>query len=308
MDFLGLTFPFFALVGIGWLAARWGWLPASAVPGLNRFVLFFALPCMLFRWAAQTPLAQFLNPQILAVWVLGSLCLVGLALALPLAMAQRREVDWNNASFGALVAAFPNSGFIGMPLLVSLLGPGAAGPTLVAISVDMVFTSSLCIALSRQAGLKALRGVLSNPLPWAIAAGCAVATLGVRLPQPLLQPIALLADAASPTALFTLGALLAQKQDSPKLPPARWDIPLVVALKLGAHPLVIFGLCEGVGVSAFTQMSLTLLAALPSASNVTFLAERYGANAERIARIVLWSTVFGFASLTGLSHWLIRPA
>jgi predicted permease len=351
MDFLGLTFPFFALVLLGWLAARLGWLPHNAVPGLNGFVLFFALPCMLFRWSAQTPVDQILNPQILGVWLTSAVLMVALALACGFAIAfswakrARRSGgsgwDWNNASFGALVAAFPNSGFIGMPLLVSLLGPRAAGPTLVAICVDMVVTSSLCIALSRlgnaqptpteaqesrnesvssprQAATKALRGVLSNPLPWAIAAGCAMATEGLALPRPLMQPMAMLADAASPTALFTVGALLAQKKTSPDGTngphgahgphSGHWDIPAVVGLKLVVHPGLVFVLCEAAGLSAFMQLSLTLLAALPSASNVTLLAERYGANAERIAQIVLWSTAFGFLSFTALSNGLMPTA
>jgi hypothetical protein len=42
-----ITFPFFALVACGYAAARLGMLPLSAIPGLNGFVLFFALPCLL---------------------------------------------------------------------------------------------------------------------------------------------------------------------------------------------------------------------------------------------------------------------
>jgi hypothetical protein len=51
-------------------------------------------------------------------------------------------------TFGALVATFPNSGFMGAPL-VALLGPQAAAPAIVTLAVDMVVTSSLRIALSR---------------------------------------------------------------------------------------------------------------------------------------------------------------
>ena len=43
---LSVTVPFFALVLCGYLAARAKFLPASAIPGLNGFVLFFALPCL----------------------------------------------------------------------------------------------------------------------------------------------------------------------------------------------------------------------------------------------------------------------
>ena len=54
LEVLRITFPFFALVLCGYAAARKGLLPLEAIPGLNGFVLFFALPCMLFRFGAVT--------------------------------------------------------------------------------------------------------------------------------------------------------------------------------------------------------------------------------------------------------------
>ncbi len=53
-----VTLPFFALVLCGYLAAHKHVLPASAIPGLNAFVLYFALPCMLFRFGLNTPIAE----------------------------------------------------------------------------------------------------------------------------------------------------------------------------------------------------------------------------------------------------------
>lgn len=49
-----VTFPFFALVLCGDAAVRRGMLPQLAIPGLNGFVLCFALPCMRFRFGAGT--------------------------------------------------------------------------------------------------------------------------------------------------------------------------------------------------------------------------------------------------------------
>ncbi len=61
LEILRVTFPFFALVLCGYAAARLRLLPLEAIPGLNGFVLFFALPCMLFRFGSGTPLAQLLD-------------------------------------------------------------------------------------------------------------------------------------------------------------------------------------------------------------------------------------------------------
>ena len=60
-----VTVPFFALVLLGWVAARSRALPASAIPGLNVYVLFFALPCMLFRFGASMPFAKLIDPVLI---------------------------------------------------------------------------------------------------------------------------------------------------------------------------------------------------------------------------------------------------
>ena len=66
---LAVTVPFFALVLLGWIAARAGPLPESAIPGLNAYVLFFALPCMLFRFGASLPLARLADPVLLGIYL-----------------------------------------------------------------------------------------------------------------------------------------------------------------------------------------------------------------------------------------------
>ena len=78
---LATTFPFFALVLCGYLAVRRQMLPQLAIPGMNGFVLYFALPCLLYRFGAQTPLAQLLDPGVFGVYLLCALIMVGLAVA-----------------------------------------------------------------------------------------------------------------------------------------------------------------------------------------------------------------------------------
>ena len=307
LSILLVTFPFFALVLCGYVAARRALLPQAAIPGLNAFVLYFALPCMLYRFGANTPIAQLLDGSLVAVYLLCAMLMVGLTIAL----TRQGRIGWNDASFGALVAAFPNTGFMGVPLLVALLGAQAAGPAIVTIMVDMVITSSLCIALSRldgaaahgaaRAARLALKGVVLNPLPWSIALGTLASGVGFALPTPVMATVSLLADAASPVALFTIGAVLARSQmnNATRTPPA--DYVPVVLIKLVVHPLLVGGvglgaIVLGLPLERFALTVLVLVAALPSASNVAMLAERFGADNGRIARIILLSTVLAFFS------------
>ncbi|MFM2262735.1 MAG: hypothetical protein RI959_1411 [Pseudomonadota bacterium] len=299
-----VTFPFFALVLAGFVAAHRRLLPLEAIPGLNSFVLYFALPSMLYRFGSTTPIAQLLDASVFGVYLLVALLMVAFAVATTLSARTR----WNDAALGALVAAFPNTGFMGVPLLATLLGPQSVGTVIVLIVVDMVITSSLCIALSRldqaeggagAAAGKALRGVLTNPMPWAITAGAVASAAQFVLPAPLEKTLWLLADAASPVALFTIGAVLARSQmQSNRAMPWSDYLPLAL-MKLLLHPVLVWL----VGVSArrlglpldpFALTVMVLVAALPSASNVSLLAERFGADNGRIARIILVSTSLAF--------------
>ncbi|RCX09257.1 AEC family transporter [Extensimonas vulgaris] len=317
LSILRITFPFFALVLCGFMATRRGLLPLAAIPGLNAFVLFFALPCMLYRFGARTPIGQLLDPVAGGVYLLCALPLVAGAVWGLRAL----HSSWNDAAFGALVAAMPNSGFMGVPLLVALLGAQAAGPVILSMLVDMVCTTSLCIALSRLGAhgthgaavalRQALRGMAANPMPWAIALGALASALQWQLPQPLEQTVAMLADAASPVALFSIGAVLARAQIHPHehVRPLSY-VPLALA-KLFVHPLLVWivghvAQALGAPLTPQTLLALVLVAALPSASNVSLLAERFGAHTGRVAHVILVSTALAFLSFSAAVAWLVQ--
>ena len=320
---LAVTVPFFALVLAGWLAARQGVLPESAIPGLNAYVLYFSLPCLLLRFGMATPVLDLLNPALLAVYLLCALLIVFFTIAVTLGAG----LGLKDAAFGALVAAFPNTGFMGVPLLVALLGAAAAGPVICIILADLFVTSSLCIGLSqlqgaqgaqgaggatagrqgaRQAAMRAARGALSNPLPWAIALGAGLSAAQLGLPGPLDSVVRMLADSASPVALFTIGAVLWRAGvHTHNRTPLRRVLP-VALIKLLLHPLLVLAIGSaarwlGLPISAFQLLVITLGAALPSASSVSLLTERYGADSGRIARIILASTVLAFVSFSTLA-------
>jgi malonate transporter len=318
---------------MGYVAVRRGLLPVAAIPGLNAFVLFFSLPCMLFRFGASTPIAQLLDAGVFLVYLPCALVMVGLTIAL----THSRKTNWNNASLGALVAAFPNTGFMGIPMLVALLGAKAAGPAIITIVIDIVITTSLCVALSRLgsssadgaiASLKnSLRGMASNPMPWAISLGTAFSALNLELLGPVAHTVELLGSAASPAALFTIGAVLARTRitdkeavadtsnyDTGPGPASRnnlrgrtrvsQDYWMIAFLKLFLHPLLVLlvgtsAIQLDLPLSHFALTVIVLVAALPSASNVALLAERFEADTARIARIIMASTVLAFFTFSG---------
>jgi malonate transporter and related proteins len=316
---LNITVPFFALVLAGYLAARFKKLPDSAVPGLNAFVLYFALPCMLYRFGANTPFDKLLQPKLMLFWMVCGLTLVAIVAGFSRLAGYRLR----DAGFGAMVVGFSNTGYMGIPLIVALLGEQAAGPAIVSIVVDLFIISSVCIGLAEsestddgaahtwQIGvIKALKGAASNPLPWAIGLGALASALTLKMPSAVEGTIALLGNAASPCALFTIGASLYRPDI--KTPLMRY-MPLVGA-KLLLHPFLVIWFAAlaayfGLGIDKASLTVLLLVAALPSASNVFLFAQRYGADTARIAQTILVTTALAFFTFSAVV-WLvgIRPA
>ena len=270
---------------------------------------------MIFDFAGKAPFHQLLDPALLVVYGLSALVIVLLALT----AARLRGLSVRDGAFGAMTAAFPNSGFIGVPLLVSLLGQPAASPVILTIAIDIIFTSSLCLAIAesgRRGGflttlLTSLKAIARNPMFLSIVLGGLFSALEWGLYSPIEAIVKLLGSAASPVALFTIGAvlwraeLLTRNQDH--RPSPYMD---VVVFKLFFHPLLVMGMAVvvaklwGLELSPLALSALILIAALPSASNVSLLAERFGADNSRIAKIILITTATSFFSFSGLATWL----
>lgn len=316
IDLLILFVPFFALVLLGWAAARGKLLPLEGIGALNSFVLYFGLSAMVFRLSASGALMQpGLVGLLLAYGVAGSVVAV-----LALIWGVRVGLVRRDSGLVALVTAFPNTGFLGLPLLTGLLGPYAAGPVAATLIIDVLILSSLCLAWAHShaargvlspgadpheawhAAQASLKGALRNPLLWSMALGMLATALGLHLPHPVDETIRLLGLSATPTALFTLGAMLARAQMQPQqagVLPAIWGPAL---LKLVVHPAIVCGVGwalhrAGVTLTDAGLLTVTMAAALPSASNVSMLAEREGANTTLVARVILWTTALALVSI-----------
>jgi predicted permease len=85
----------------------------------------------------------------------------------------------------------------------------------------------------------------------------------------------------------------------------------VSVIKLLLHPVLVLLVASsavqmGVPIAPFALVVMVLVAALPSASNVSLLAERLGADNGRIARIILVTTAAAFVTFSGAVS-LLKP-
>jgi len=299
---LTITVPFFALILAGYVAARRGWVPTQAVPAFNGFLLFFAVPAMLFRFASTLPFAEIANVRLFLAWTAA-----GLAVLLATVWAGRRlGLRLRDAAFLGLAGGVGNLGFLGVPLLVALLGERAAAPTIVAIVGDLAVLATVGLAIAhldpasdeekRHGARDIAMRVLLNPMLVAMSVGAVFSYFSWRLWTPIDEMVRLLANAAGPCALFAIGVTLV-RPDAPLKSPV---VALPVAAKLVAHPLVAALALWMAGVDRFAALVALLAAALPSAGWVVIFAQRHEADAGRVAAAILATTALAFVTFSSL--------
>lgn len=292
------TLPFFALIGLGWGAGRLRLFPEVATEWLTRFVFYFALSAMLFRFAANLPLGAIFDPAFTAAYLAGSSAVYALAFA----VAKARRVSVPEAAVEAQCAVIGNTGFLGVPMLTLLLGPAAAGPVLMVLSVDLIVFSSLITLLitaaregrlsPRIGGLLVL-GLAKNPMLVAMVAGLLWSAFRLPVPAPADEFLTLLGAAATPCALFAIGASLASKS-AERLSVALW----LSLAKLVLHPAAVAVAALGFfAVEPRAAGVMIAAAALPVAGNVYMLARHYGVAPQRVSAAILISTVASIVTL-----------
>ncbi len=299
------TLPFFGLIGLGYGAGRTRFFPEEATAWLTRFVFYFALSAMLFRFSANLTLAEIIDWTFVAAYLSGSMVVYLLASAVTLLRGRGLE----EAAVEAQCAVIGNVGFLGIPMLVLLLGPAAVGPVMLVLAVDLIVFGSLIVILisARRDGRLAfgvLRtvglGLLKNPMIVSIALGLGWSASALPIPVPVNDFLALLGNAATPGALFAIGASLATKS-AERLSVAVW----LSSAKLVLHPaavavaaLVVFP------VDPASARVMIAAASLPVAGNVYILAQHYRVAPQRVSAAILISTAVSILTLSAVIAWL----
>ncbi|MFN3276092.1 MAG: AEC family transporter [Paracoccus sp. (in: a-proteobacteria)] len=289
--------PFFGLIGLGWLAVVVRLFPPEAAGWLTRFVFYFALSAMLFRFAAGLDLAAIFDLRFVAAYLGGSAAVW----AVGMAVARARGLPLPEAAMEAQCCMIGNTGFLGVPMLVALMGPVAVGPLLMVLTIDLLVFSTLVtliIHAARQGGVRlsavlpVLRGIAANPMILSMLAGLGWAQAGWPLPRPLDEFLALLGAAATPGALFAIGAGLAGRR-LVRVAAAGW----LAGAKLVLHPLAVGGAAWALGVPPVAAGVMIAASALPVAGNVYMLAEHFGVAQQRVSAAILISTALSILTI-----------
>lgn len=306
---LALTLPVFALIGAGFAWGRWRRLGEEAVALLNGFVVWLALPVLLFDFVAGAAASGALNGAGRFALVFGA----GMALSFAAGMiAGGRGRALADRAIDGLAAGYSNTAYLGIPLATALLGPVGTAAAVVGSLLTVSFLFALAVLLveadlRRGPGLAKAAGgvalaVLRNPLAAAPLAGAAWALTGLTLPAPVASFAQLLGQAASPVALVTIGVFLSIRRP-------RADGALtgrILALKLAGQPLLTAALLLILPLPPLWAPAAILLAALPTGTGPFMVAQLYKRDVALSARVILLSTLIGLATVSLLAWWIVR--
>lgn len=300
----GATLPFFALILCGYVARWLGVMGDGSAKVINNFVLYFALPALLVRTLAGLPISTLLDLDFLIAWTTVGVALFALvAISATGAMRQRGP----DAVVQAAAASLGNVGFLGITLIVSLLGEEALAAVSMAIIVDLVVIIPATVALLEFLGNRSqsplntfssvARAFVVNPFVVAIFAGLFLSFVNISFPQGIDDFLRILGMAAVPTALFAIGVTLFGQSIR-----AAWiEITLLCALKLIFHPIAMFIVTALIlDMQRDLIVAATLLAALPIANNAFVIAMRFDVRPEVISGAILVSTS---AALVTFNVW-----
>jgi len=301
------TLPFFLIIGLGYGAGRSGFFPEEATAWLTKFVFYFALSAMLFRFSANLTLSDVLDWN----FVLAYLAATTLVYVLATIVAMVRRVGLEETAIEAQCAVIGNVGFLGVPMLAMLMGEAAIGWVMVMLAVDLIVFGSLVVILitGSRDGRMSLRifrtvglGLLKNPMIVSILLGLARSALRLPIPDPINAFVRILGDAATPGALFAIGASLASKS-AERASVAGWLSFCKLVLHPGAVAISALLLFE---VQPYAAAVMIAAASLPVAGNVFMIAQHYGVAPKRVSSAILISTVAAIVTVSLVIGWVAR--
>lgn len=298
-----VVLPIFALVLAGWLARRIGVLGPNATTELNRFVVYLALPALLFDITSHAHWSDLWQPGFIAVFGISTLLIFTVTVAARL-RSPRHLAD---AAIDGLNAGYANTAYMGFPITLAVLGQQALAPTTIAsiITVCVVFAIAIVLIevglqsearvlhLARKVGLSLMR----NPLLVAPVLGALFPASGLAVPVPVETFLKMLGGAASPCALVALGLFLAAKTEQEA--DVTRSTAMLVGLKLVLHPIIAWVLASLVfHLSPTLTRTVVLLAALPTGTGPFMLAEFYAREAAVTSRVILVSTMISVLTVS----------
>ena len=301
-DVISLALPFFGLILLGFGAGKIRNLPEAGLSWMNFFVVYLALPALFFRLLSETPFEQLANITFVSATTFTTYIVFAISFCIGV-VATRGSIG--ESTILGIAGAYSNVGYMGPGLTLAVLGEQATVPTALILTFDNALMFILAPLLMAVAGseneskLGTLKQIVfrifTHPFILATIAGVLAAAVEFRPPQAIDTLLLYLSSAAAPCALFAMGVSMSIRPIG-RIP---LELPIVLAVKLVLHPILIFLLLTWLGgFDPNWVATAVLMSCLPPATNVFVLAQQYGVYVQRASSFVLIGTAVSLVTVT----------
>lgn len=298
---LNVTLPIFLIIFLGMLLRKKGLLTEGFVTVADRFNFKIPLPLLLFTDIATADLASRFDAWFVVF------CMGMTTLAFLLIWGGTKL--WLRDRF--MTGAFTMSSFrgsaavLGIAFVMNIYGDAGLAPLMI-VAVVPLYNIFSVIVLSLGSGRAVsawgiLKGILTNPLILAIAAGLPFPLLGIPIPELFLDTLHSIGGIATPLALLLLGAGFQVSDIRAKLRP----IVSATIIKLVLMPGIVILLAIAAGFRNEAMVAIAVMMASPTTVACYTMAKNMDNDAQLVSGVVMLSTLLSSFSLT-LIIFLLR--
>ena len=295
----------FALVVVGYIAGRLGYMGGEFDKKLSSLVINFTCPALILSSAmtGELPDRRLILP-LLGISTLTYVILSVIAFLLPRYLTRKKE-DEGIVGFALM---FGNVGFMGYPVVASIFGHQAVfyAAVLNVVNTFAVFTiGTILIVGDLSDGKRFQKKVLySTPMLSAYLAILIVA-LGIdNIPDIISQPLTMLGNITVPAALLIIGSSMSQLSARSML--GDLTIYTTTVFRLLLIPIGFYFLCSALAFDPYVVNINTVVIAMPVATYGTILCLKYNRDTTLITEVTLITTLLSMLTIPLLTILFTR--
>lgn len=285
----GSVATLFLMMAVGFVFAKLGLLTKDTQGQLSALLLKVVAPCIMIG-SLQTEFSRSVLFDML--WVLAALVGTYVIYGVAVGFLFRRQPAETRSSlrFGVM---FGNVGFMGIPLISSVLGAEAL--MFCTMSLVVFNTANWTYGTVLMGARVSLRRTVVNPGVIGMVIAMALYLAQIRLPGPILSAVEYMGDLNTPLAMVVIGAQMARADLLATFRETR--LYAAAALKLVVMPLVTLAVLLPLGLKPMALMTIVILAGCPTAGATSMFAQMFDRDTAAAARLVTLSTLLSILTL-----------
>lgn len=275
----------FLLIGVGFFCAKFKILREEGAKQMTTLLLYIIFPAVIINTLAIPFDATILGNM---GWALGIALLVKI-IGIGLGYLMFRKTEYNDKVVYRYAMVLGSNTFFGFPLVQAFLGDEAMIYVVMSVIALNFFVWTHGLMTMAGKGSFSVKKLFVNPGMIGTFAALIIFFFSIPLPMPVRSSLGFLASTNAAIAMIILGVFLANANFKDMI--MNKGIYLVSFMRLIAIPLIVFVIIRPLGLSPLLMQTMMIIAALPSAVQVSMFSVQFNRNAKLSGEMVSFVTL-----------------